>query len=90
MSRAAAIISSRREPTRGRLGTARGVLFVTHDVEEAVLISDRVLVLSFRPARVMTEFPVPLRRPRGRADPEIQNMRATILGTLSKAHEEKR
>jgi NitT/TauT family transport system ATP-binding protein len=40
------------------------VLFVTHDIEEAILLSDRVLILSARPARVRDEIVVDLPRPR--------------------------
>lgn len=40
------------------------VVFVTHDVDEALFLSDRVLVLSRRPARVLDEFAVPFARPR--------------------------
>jgi ABC-type nitrate/sulfonate/bicarbonate transport system ATPase subunit len=39
-------------------------LLVTHDVREAVCLSDRIYVLSPRPARVVREFVVPLDRPR--------------------------
>ena len=42
------------------------VLFITHDVEEAVYLSDRVYVMSARPARVVKELVVPLTRPRDR------------------------
>ena len=37
------------------------VIFVTHDVEEAILLSDRILVLSRQPGRVVAEFPVRFR-----------------------------
>jgi ABC-type nitrate/sulfonate/bicarbonate transport system ATPase subunit len=40
------------------------VVFVTHDVEEAILLSDRVLVLGPSPGTVISEHPVPFRRPR--------------------------
>ena len=40
------------------------IVFVTHDVDEAILLSDRVLVMSNRPGRIKTEIPVYLGRPR--------------------------
>lgn len=42
------------------------ILFVTHDVEEAVFLSDRVYVLTARPARIALELPIALSRPRRR------------------------
>ena len=42
----------------------RTVIFVTHDIEEAVLLGDRVLVMSARPASIIAEIPVSLERPR--------------------------
>ncbi len=48
----------------GQLGQT--ILFITHDVEEAVFLSDRVYVLTARPARVCLELPVLLSRPRDR------------------------
>ena len=44
--------------------TRTTVVFVTHDIEEAVYLSDRVLVMTGSPARITSEFAVPLDRPR--------------------------
>lgn len=42
----------------------RSILFVTHNIEEALFLSDRIIVLSEKPATVKTEFKVPFPRPR--------------------------
>ena len=59
---------TRREMQTWLLGLhrrlARTILFITHDVDEAVFLSDRVIVLSGRPARVTREIEIPLERPR--------------------------
>lgn len=47
----------------------RTIIFVTHDLEEALLLSDRVYLLTSRPAEVKAVLAVPLPRPRERTDP---------------------
>jgi len=58
------------------------VLFVTHNVREAVRLGDRVLLLSSRPGRVAAEFPVHLPRPRRIESAEVATLAATITDRL--------
>jgi NitT/TauT family transport system ATP-binding protein len=57
-------------------------LLVTHDVEEAIFMSNRVIVLSPRPAAVLADIPVDLPFPRHRGDPRVVDLRRRILGLL--------
>jgi len=63
------------------------VLLVTHDVEEALLLSDRVLVLSPRPARVRCAIEAELPRPRSRAEPAFVSQKEELLRLLTEEAE---
>ena len=54
-------------------------LLITHDVEEAVHLADRIFVLTPRPARIQAAFTVPFAHPRDLASPEVVNLKASIL-----------
>jgi NitT/TauT family transport system ATP-binding protein len=62
--------------------TGRTVIFVTHNVREAVRLGDRIALLTFRPGRVKREFPVYLPRPRVLEDVYVARAAGEILGEL--------
>ena len=58
------------------------VLLITHDVEEAIFLADRILVLSPRPTTIQTTFHVDLPHPRKLSSPDAQSLREAILREL--------
>ncbi len=63
----------------------RTAVLVTHDVEEAVLLADAVVVLSPRPATVAATVPVDLPRPRDRLTAAVAELRGEVLRALAEA-----
>ncbi|WP_219835523.1 ABC transporter ATP-binding protein [Paenibacillus sp. R14(2021)] len=59
------------------------ILFITHNIREAVLLSDRVLVMSTQPGRVKQAFAIRAARPHDTADPLLHHYENTIMETLS-------
>lgn len=58
------------------------VILITHDVEEAVHLADRVVVLSPRPTKIQAVFDVPFAQPRKLSDPDLQKLKDDILREL--------
>ena len=72
----------RRELVRLLEKRPRTVVFVTHDIEEAAQLADRVLVLSNRPASICRELVISAGRPRGFADTAVIGAMQEILSAL--------
>ena len=65
---------------------AIALLLVTHDVDEALYLSDRVMVMDNRPSSIRQELRVDLDRPRDRRDPALALLKAQALTALHLAH----
>ena len=62
------------------------VLFVTHAIEEAILLADRIVVMSPGPGRIVSDETVPLPRPRDPTSPEFNALRRRLSGMLGSHH----
>jgi NitT/TauT family transport system ATP-binding protein len=62
--------------------TGKTILFVTHDVEEAVKLADRILVMAKEPGRIREVVDVDLQRPRGRTDEAFGDLYERVLGLI--------
>ena len=65
------------------------LILVTHDIEEALVLSDRVIVLRGNPGHIHQEFIIDLPRPRKRTDPLFQQWKESILATLDLSTDER-
>jgi ABC-type nitrate/sulfonate/bicarbonate transport system ATPase subunit len=72
-------LRTRIELTRILAEEKHTCVLITHDVEEAIHMADRILVLSARPARMQASFDVSFARPRNLASPEVAALKAAIL-----------
>jgi NitT/TauT family transport system ATP-binding protein len=61
----------------------KAILMVTHNIEEAVLMADRILVLSSNPGRIASEFPVTLPHPRDRLDADFRALVESIYALMT-------
>ncbi len=64
----------------------RTIVFVTHDIDEAVQLADRVVVLSSRPAKVMDILEIDIPHPRNISSPRYLELRDDLLGKIGLAH----
>ena len=69
--------------TEGRM-PIKGIILVTHNIEEAVLMCDRILVFASNPGRILTEIRVTLPQPRNRLDPSFRALVERIYVEMTK------
>lgn len=64
--------------------TKKTIIFITHSVDEAVFMADRIIVLTPRPGRICQIFPIELTRPRDRTSVEFAQVRREVLDLIGK------
>jgi NitT/TauT family transport system ATP-binding protein len=64
--------------------TKKTVIFITHSVDEAVFLADRVAVMTTRPGKIRECFAIPWQRPRDRASVDFAQLRKRVLSELEK------
>ena len=72
--------------TEGRM-PIKSILMVTHNIEEAVLMCDRIVILSSNPGRIAAEIAVKIPHPRNRLDPEFRQLVEVIYARMTKREE---
>jgi sulfonate transport system ATP-binding protein len=79
-----ALTRARLQDELQRIWAAEGItmLLVTHDVEEATYLGDRVVVMAPRPGRIAASFDVPQMRPRDRSDSALAGLRDRVMTAL--------
>ncbi|WP_254073363.1 ABC transporter ATP-binding protein [Acidisphaera sp. S103] len=79
-----ALTRARLQDELQRIWAAEGItmLLVTHDVEEAVYLGDRVVVMAPGPGRIAATFDVPQPRPRDRANPALARLQDRVMAAL--------
>jgi NitT/TauT family transport system ATP-binding protein len=76
------VLHDELDRVRLTVGKPLTILFVTHNVREAVRLGDRVVLLSSRPGRVIEEYPVPVKRPRRIDSAEVAELSREITDRL--------
>jgi NitT/TauT family transport system ATP-binding protein len=73
-----------KELLRIRPQTKKTIVFITHSVDEACFLADRVVVMTGRPGAVKEKFVIDAPQPRDRASVEFANLRKRILAELER------
>ncbi|NBG88315.1 ABC transporter ATP-binding protein [Isachenkonia alkalipeptolytica] len=72
------------------MDTKKTIVFVTHNIREAVKLSDRVLVMGSQPGKIIKDIPIPYAHPRKVTDPNLVEMEKVIMESLKDEIEKRR